>query len=576
MTYGEQIRRGREAKGLTQEQLAESLDVSRQAVSKWEMDLSRPARGKLVRLSEVLEVPEETWVAIDAEQAAKERPKDSARPWKIAVAVLAALCLALGGTLAAGWWAYTDIRVPAESSQGEAPIPAEGSGALEELFPDLLPLRGRRDFDFGGQPLGEYDPACVPFLNDPPRLEDESLWSGKLDGGGWLQVVKADPRHEKRESGGMVTFYNLYLLYAPDAGGGPLEWTILTRLVEENVYLDTFAAETFTNVLGYDGWKLSITVGASAGALNFYFSQRPDGMPCLLTVGNNALEADVDEDGELEIVSVDEIPCFAEITDTKEGQEGSMVYTLDPYTGGFANVGLSFAREKGGFVVTDSHNAVLARYVLRNHGLQRVPLTDFSVADYPDVAGTRIEFQTDVEGLSDGLAPDDVLYGTQYRITHRQQAYLALQELYELTGLKVDFCYCTANEFGVLFSLLPDGFNQRSFFTADFSENYGGRGIPQFRIAWKELDNGWSPLSLAEAVLPGPWVPPETVLGWYYGRLGIFRTGEAAVERDGEIPEERNLYLESGDLFVGTLRDTDWGPALVCLYGPYSGGIVNH
>jgi hypothetical protein len=72
----------------------------------------------------------------------------------------------------------------------------------------------------------------------------------------------------------MVTFYNLYLLYAPDAGGGPLEWTILTRLVEENVYLDTFAAETFTNVLGYDGWKLSITVGASAGALSFYFSGR--------------------------------------------------------------------------------------------------------------------------------------------------------------------------------------------------------------------------------------------------------------------------------------------------------------
>ena len=574
MTYGERIRQGREKRGMTQEQLAESLDVSRQAVSKWEMDLSRPARGKLARLSEVLEIPEEAWAAIDAEIEASQRPRDMTRPWKIAAAVLAALCLVLGGTLAAGWLTYANIRVPAESAQ--APIPRESSGGMEEVFPEMLPLKGRRDFDFGDWPLGEYDPACVPFLNDPPRLEDESLWSGALEGGGWLQVVKTDPRHKKGDDGVLVTFYNLYLLYALDAAGGPLEWSVLTRLVEENVYLDTFTAEKFTNVLGYDGWKLSIVVGASAGALDFYFSQRPDGTPCLVTVGNNALEADVDEDGELEIVSVDEIPFYAEITDTEEGQEGAMVYTLDPYGESFANVGLSFAPEKGGFVVTDSHGAVLARYVLRDRGLSRVPLTDFSAADYPDVAGTRIEFQTDVEGLSDGLGPDDVLYGAQYRITHRQQAYLALQELYDLTGLKVNFCYCTANEYGVLFSLLPDGFNQRSFFTADFGEGWGGQGIPQLRIAWRELGNDWSPLSLAESVLPGPEVPRETVLEWYYDRLEVFRTGEAAIETDGDFPEERNLYLENGDLFVGHFQETDWGPALVSLYGPYPGGVVNH
>ena len=112
MTYGERIKQGREEQGLTQEQLAESLDVSRQAVSKWEMDLSRPARGKLARLSEVLEIPEGTWAAIDAEQAAASRPRDSARPWKIAAAVLAALCLALGGILIAGWLADVNIRVP--------------------------------------------------------------------------------------------------------------------------------------------------------------------------------------------------------------------------------------------------------------------------------------------------------------------------------------------------------------------------------------------------------------------------------------------------------------------------------
>ena len=184
----------------------------------------------------------------------------------------------------------------------------------------------------------------------------------------------------------MSTFYNLYLLYAPEAGDGPLEWSVLTRLVEENVYLDTFSAEEFTMSWGTTAGS-SLSRGASAGGAELLFSQRPDGTACLLTVGNNALEADVDEDGEMEIISLDDLPFYAEITDTEEGREGATVYTLDPYNDGFANVGLSFAPEKGGFVVADSHSAVLARYVLRDCGLERVPLTDFTVLDYPDAAG---------------------------------------------------------------------------------------------------------------------------------------------------------------------------------------------
>lgn len=40
MTFGEKLQRLRARKGLSQDALAELLDVSRQAVSKWEREVS--------------------------------------------------------------------------------------------------------------------------------------------------------------------------------------------------------------------------------------------------------------------------------------------------------------------------------------------------------------------------------------------------------------------------------------------------------------------------------------------------------------------------------------------------------
>lgn len=577
MTYGETIKQAREAGGMTQEQLAEALDVTRQAVSKWEADLSRPARSKLERLSEVLEVPPETWAAIDAELAAASQPPDRARPWRLAAAALACLCLCLCAVLAAVLWrqAHPSTLVPSAEARADGQE-ADRPLTLSEVFPDTLPLSASHDFEFGGAPMGAYDDSLVPFLDDPGEIEEESLWSGSfgdVDHPVRLNVVKTNPRFANGSA-----FYDFYVLYALPEDAGRLNWQILTRLAEENCYLETFSGSKFTNVLGHDGWKLSIVVGASAGTLDYYFTQRPDGTPCLMTTGSNAVEFDVDEDGVLEIVSVDEIPLFCEIVDTEEGQEGAFCYRLNPSGDGFSNVNLTFAPEKGGFVVTDSHGAVLTRYLLRDRVLARSAVTDFSAQDYPDVVGTKIQFITGDAGmLSKGWDPESVIYNGEYRISRRQQAYLALQELYRLTGRKVEACYCLANEFGVLFSALPDGFNQRSFFTADFSRDYGGSGsIPSLHIAWKELDNDWSPLSLEEAALPGAEIPPETVLTWYYNRLRIFRTGEPALETDGGLPWERYLYLEDGSLFVGTFQDTDQGAVLTDLLGPYPDGIVNH
>lgn len=56
MTIGEKIIRLRTAAHLSQEQLAEKISVSRQSVSKWEMDQTVPQIDKLVALSEIFHI----------------------------------------------------------------------------------------------------------------------------------------------------------------------------------------------------------------------------------------------------------------------------------------------------------------------------------------------------------------------------------------------------------------------------------------------------------------------------------------------------------------------------------------
>ena len=57
MTMAEKIQTLRQAQNLSQEQLAERLEVSRQSVSKWESGQSRPDMDKLVILAELFAVP---------------------------------------------------------------------------------------------------------------------------------------------------------------------------------------------------------------------------------------------------------------------------------------------------------------------------------------------------------------------------------------------------------------------------------------------------------------------------------------------------------------------------------------
>lgn len=66
MSLGEKIQQLRKAGGLSQEQLADSLNVSRQAISKWETDQSSPEIEKILALSKFFSITTDELLGNDA------------------------------------------------------------------------------------------------------------------------------------------------------------------------------------------------------------------------------------------------------------------------------------------------------------------------------------------------------------------------------------------------------------------------------------------------------------------------------------------------------------------------------
>ena len=56
MTIGEKITKLRIAANISQEKLAEQMEVSRQSVSKWEMDQALPQIEKVLQLCELFDI----------------------------------------------------------------------------------------------------------------------------------------------------------------------------------------------------------------------------------------------------------------------------------------------------------------------------------------------------------------------------------------------------------------------------------------------------------------------------------------------------------------------------------------
>jgi SOS-response transcriptional repressor LexA len=64
MTLGEKLRSAREARGLTLEQVAQALRVSRQSVHFWETDETRPRHKRIEEIAELYQV-DKSWLLLD-------------------------------------------------------------------------------------------------------------------------------------------------------------------------------------------------------------------------------------------------------------------------------------------------------------------------------------------------------------------------------------------------------------------------------------------------------------------------------------------------------------------------------
>lgn len=94
MTYSEKLTALRKEKGFTQEQLADRLGVTRQAVSRWEAGETAPDMASIVKLCEVFGVSADYLIREDC-GARKETPSPAAGFDKNNLHLISAVCFAI-------------------------------------------------------------------------------------------------------------------------------------------------------------------------------------------------------------------------------------------------------------------------------------------------------------------------------------------------------------------------------------------------------------------------------------------------------------------------------------------------
>ncbi len=184
MTFGERLYQQRKAKGFSQEQLAEKLEVSRQAVSKWETGETQPDMPKLLLISNSLGISlDELCGSAAADSGHTEMPPYKKRSPVLPILALAAALLT---GFAAGYLAFE--REPVSPPPAIAETTPSAAASTADILPENMKISGFRFSMVDSS--SEYSTLNVVFS---PNISREGLTYTivKTDGDGDSTVYPA-------------------------------------------------------------------------------------------------------------------------------------------------------------------------------------------------------------------------------------------------------------------------------------------------------------------------------------------------------------------------------------------------
>ena len=551
---GRKIKAAREGAGLTQEDLAEHMEVSRQAVSKWEADLSRPSSENLLRLCKLLgldweELAGETEEIVPPEEESRE--PEISREKKDENMVVLLPFLILGGGLLTLLVLFFFNAGPPRNTIDSAPPPGGVPAApitTVHSFPEAIAVTAKEVRDFGNtRNGGEKVPAA--------EVEKNQLYVY------WFQEPYMELAFYLRQDWPDSVLFAAYT----DDPEGEEDYTVITSLAEGADLQDFMAF----SALGYSGCKAVIQ--DEIGVFSYYFYLGRNGVPGLyFVVDGETYEIDIDADGENEIITPESQYLFYD-----RGMDDYYAYQIDgDLPEGFA-LDFTYCQEADGtvpdtpaFCLKDEagewksyRHLFQDRLVPEEAACSRNALTDLLC---PDVKDTVFTFTYTGE-MYDSEADPDLMFQSPDYPTHRQLAYMAMQTLYDLTGVKLERCYAHATDYSVYLST-DRRHDFGTFFTFDRDPRWQSyeKSVGGFMLTWKGEHAEDSPIDPALFRIPGGTEEEQCL--WLYEHARLFQCGEI-VDVGWDIVTR--LFLEDGSFFEASSNINGYAE----LRGPYPEGF---